>query len=97
MQLVGACFWNQLGVLDRADLFLTHAGNGSFQEAMWKGVPTLAFPQGAEQFVIAQEIKRLNFGDIITKDETMESLEKIIKKIKFFCILRKKETRRLCL
>jgi MGT family glycosyltransferase len=40
----------QLELLQRASLFVTHAGSNSAHEALLAGVPMLAYPQGSDQF-----------------------------------------------
>ncbi|RJQ74356.1 hypothetical protein D5S17_23090 [Pseudonocardiaceae bacterium YIM PH 21723] len=52
----------QLKVLERADMFLTHAGMGSTQEALYFGVPTVAVPQSADQPANAARLAELGLG-----------------------------------
>ena len=40
----------QLDVLEHADVFITHAGMGGANEALWYGVPVVAAPQAVDQF-----------------------------------------------
>lgn len=40
----------QLGVLEHASVFITHAGMGGTVESLWFGVPTVAIPQAVDQF-----------------------------------------------
>ncbi|MFI2668044.1 nucleotide disphospho-sugar-binding domain-containing protein [Streptomyces albidoflavus] len=48
-----------LSLLDEADLFVTHAGPGSVQVAMAKGVPMVVVPQAADQFGNARVLEEL--------------------------------------
>ena len=44
---------DQLAVLARADVFLTHCGMNSANEAIWFGVPTVLYPQQSEEAAVA--------------------------------------------
>ncbi len=55
----------QLALLERAELFVTHAGMNSVSEALWHGVPMIAFPQAADQPVVAQRLRRLGAGRVL--------------------------------
>lgn len=55
-------FVPQLEVLKKASLFITHAGMGSANEAMYFGVPMLASPVTSDQPMVADQIERLNLG-----------------------------------
>ena len=52
----------QLDVLRRASLFITHAGMNGVSEALTLGVPMLAYPQAADQFLVARRIAALGVG-----------------------------------
>ncbi|MEH3052826.1 MAG: glycosyltransferase [Patulibacter minatonensis] len=52
----------QLPILDRASLFVTHAGLNSVHEALWRGVPMLTHPQAADQPIVAARLARLGAG-----------------------------------
>lgn len=67
-------------VLDRAQLFITHGGNNSVQEALTAGVPMLVTPVAGEQQYNANRVRWLGVGDII--DVTCNSAEDISKQIK---------------
>ena len=53
---------DQLAVLRRADLFLTHGGFNSVQEGLVAGVPLLLFPQMQEQALNAERVSELGAG-----------------------------------
>ncbi len=57
----------QLAVLERARLFVTHAGMNSASEALWFGVPTLMHPQTADQPVVAARLAQLGAGRVLRR------------------------------
>jgi MGT family glycosyltransferase len=59
-------FVPQLAVLERASLFLTHAGMNSTSEALWHGVPLLMFPQHGDQYLVARRVSELGAGLTVT-------------------------------
>ena len=52
----------QLDVLEHADVFLTHAGMGGANEALWYGVPVVAAPQAVDQFENAATLEAIGAG-----------------------------------
>ena len=59
----------QLAVLERARLFVTHAGMNSASEALWFGVPTLLHPQTADQPVVAARLAQLGAGRMLSRSD----------------------------
>lgn len=69
----------QTELLQHTALFLTHAGMNSTNESMLMDVPMLAFPQSADQPVVAQQIEKLNIGrQLNTEDITPEQLKQTV-------------------
>ncbi|MGW8885143.1 macrolide family glycosyltransferase [Streptomyces sp. NPDC055749] len=65
----------QRAILEQADAFVTHAGMGGCGEALLAGVPMIAVPQGAEQFMNADRLVELGVARRIdTQDATAETL-----------------------
>ncbi|MFI7099903.1 macrolide family glycosyltransferase [Streptomyces sp. NPDC050161] len=65
----------QVAILEQADAFVTHAGMGSCNEGLASGVPMIAVPQGAEQFVNADRLVELGVARRIdTADATGDAL-----------------------
>lgn len=65
----------QRAILEQADAFLTHAGMGGCGEGLLAGVPMIAVPQGAEQFLNADRLVELGVARRIdTEDATPENL-----------------------
>lgn len=55
-------FFPQLDVLRHADVFLSHAGMNSTMEALYFGVPLVAFPLQPEQEANARRVEDLGLG-----------------------------------
>ncbi len=55
-------FLPQLAILKKADVFITHAGFNSVNEALSYGVPMYAFPMVNDQHMVAKRIKDLKLG-----------------------------------
>jgi MGT family glycosyltransferase len=55
-------FFPQLDVLSQADVFLSHTGMNSTMEALYLGVPIVAFPLQPEQEANARRVEDLGLG-----------------------------------
>ncbi|MEH1101892.1 macrolide family glycosyltransferase [Micromonospora sp. CPCC 205561] len=65
----------QRAILEQADAFVTHAGMGGCGEGLLAGVPMIAVPQAAEQFMNADRLVELGVARRIdTPDATTENL-----------------------
>jgi MGT family glycosyltransferase len=65
----------QRAILEQADAFVTHAGMGGCGEGLLAGVPMIAVPQAAEQFLNADRLVELGVARRIdTPDTTAETL-----------------------
>lgn len=79
-----SAFQPQLDILEKASLFITHAGTGSVMEAIYYGVPMLAIPQMDEQMITASRLEELGLGmaipdkRMVTPELLRESIEKIL-------------------
>ena len=72
----------QQKVLEQVDVFLTHAGMNSVNEALYYGVPMLLFPHHLEQAASAKRVKRLGCGEILDVHKvTPEQLVKMTEKV----------------
>ncbi|MEU3712820.1 macrolide family glycosyltransferase [Streptomyces catenulae] len=72
----------QLAILEQADLFVTHAGMGSCSEALLCGVPMIAVPQGAEQFLNADRLVALGVARRLdTADATADALRTALREL----------------
>lgn len=71
---------SQLNVLREADLFISHGGMNSVNEALFCGVPLILIPQAVDQYSTAQVIDKFKVGYYF-KEKILSS--KILDKIEF--------------
>ncbi len=64
----------QLGVLERAALFITHGGINSAHEAMMAGVPMLVLPAAADHFVVAGQVEAIGAGIVLHRRQATAEL-----------------------
>ena len=68
-------FIPQLSILERCDLFVTHGGMNSVNEALIHHVPLVIIPQRGDQFLVAARVEELGAGILIPSDQVcVESL-----------------------
>jgi MGT family glycosyltransferase len=58
---------DQIAVLQKADVFLTHCGMNSANESLYFGVPMVLFPQTTEQGGVARRIEQVGAGRYLKK------------------------------
>lgn len=68
---------NQIEVLQRTDVFLSHCGMNSANESLFYEVPMVMFPQGADQGVVADRIAKLGAG-VLLKKHTAKNIRNAI-------------------
>ena len=59
---------DQLEVLSRADLFLTHCGMNSVSESLYMAAPMLLYPQTGEQQAVARRVHEIGAGAYLRDD-----------------------------
>lgn len=59
---------NQLEVLSRANVFLTHCGMNSVSESLYMATPMVLFPQTNEQMAVARRAEEMGAGIMLKKD-----------------------------
>lgn len=64
---------DQMAVLEKADVFLTHCGMNSVNEGLYHKVPLLMYPQTSEQGGVANRVEQLNAG-IRLKNDTADAI-----------------------
>ncbi len=68
---------NQIDVLQKADVFLTHCGMNSVNESIYYGVPMVLFPQTSEQGGVARRVSDFDAGIYLKKNNPQNILESI--------------------
>lgn len=66
----------QLEILKKTDLFVTHGGPNSVNEAVYNSVPMILVPQYADQFAVAHRVEELGAGINIEKEKVNAALLK---------------------
>lgn len=67
---------DQIDVLSRADLFITHGGSNSFHEALMLNVPMLVVPFFGDQILVGATAEYLGVGKKIGGSTTIDTHEK---------------------
>jgi MGT family glycosyltransferase len=62
-------FTDQIAVLKKADVFLTHCGMNSVSESLYFGVPLVMLPQTKEQSGVAQRVLQFSAGIKLEKTD----------------------------
>ena len=83
----------QLEILKRADVFITHAGFNSVNEALYFGVPILALPKVNDQHMVAKRLVALQLG----VEESMEEISPNTLRSKTEALLVDKDIKNNCM
>ena len=73
---------DQIAVLEKADVFLTHCGMNSVSEALYHGVPLVMLPKTKEQEAVAARTEQLGAGLHLAKstpDDIRGAVEQVLK------------------
>ena len=71
---------DQLGVLARADVFITHCGMNSVSESLYMATPMVLYPQTGEQQAVARRAAETGAG-VLLSDDSAEGIRKAVEKI----------------
>ena len=66
---------DQMDVLSRASLFVTHCGMNSASEGMWMAVPELLFPLTGEQRAVARRVAEVGAGTLLDEKDAKDALK----------------------
>lgn len=78
--ITAAAYVDQMAVLEKADVFLSHCGMNSASESMYFGVPLLMLPQTTEQNGVASRVEELGAG-IFLKDTSLSGIHAAVEQI----------------
>lgn len=71
---------NQIEVLQQVELFITHCGMNSVNEALYYGVPLVLFPQTNEQGGVAYRVNELGAGTYL-KENSVTAIQVAVKEV----------------
>lgn len=71
---------NQLDVLAKADVFITHCGMNSVSESLYMATPMVLYPQTSEQYAVARRTAEISAG-IMLKDDSSKGILTAIQEI----------------
>lgn len=68
---------DQIGVLRKADVFLSHCGMNSVNESLYFGVPLVMCPQTSEQGGVARRVEELGAGKLLKRMDSQNVLRTV--------------------
>lgn len=71
---------DQLAVLARTDVFITHCGMNSVSESLYMAAPMVLYPQTGEQQAVARRVTEIGAG-IMLQDDSSEGIRAAVQKI----------------
>ncbi|MDE7233078.1 MAG: glycosyl transferase, partial [Lachnospiraceae bacterium] len=71
---------DQLDVLSRADVFITHCGMNSVSESLYMAAPMILYPQTGEQRAVARRVTEVGAG-ILLRDDSSEGIRIAVQEI----------------
>ncbi len=71
---------DQLSVLSRADVFITHCGMNSVSESLYMAAPMVLYPQTGEQCAVARRVSEIGAG-ILLRDDSAEGIRAAVQEI----------------
>ena len=71
---------DQLDVLSKADVFITHCGMNSVSESLYMAAPMILYPQTGEQCAVARRVTEIGAG-ILLRDDSSEGIRTAVQEI----------------
>lgn len=72
---------DQIAVLEKADVFISHCGMNSVSESLYFSVPLVMLPQTTEQSGVAERVKQLGAGiklDKVDEESVLDAVEEVL-------------------
>lgn len=71
---------NQLDILSRADVFITHCGMNSVSESLYMAAPMVLYPQTSEQKAVARRAEEMGAGAVLY-DDSVSGIRSLVDEI----------------
>ncbi|MBR6209109.1 MAG: glycosyl transferase [Oscillospiraceae bacterium] len=71
---------DQLEVLSRTDVFLTHCGMNSVSESLYMAAPMILYPQTGEQCAVARRVTEIGAGVLLT-DDSAQGIRRAVEEV----------------
>lgn len=71
---------DQLEVLSKADVFITHCGMNSVSESLYMATPMVLYPQTSEQKAVARRVTEIDAG-IMLEDDSSQGIRTAVQEI----------------
>lgn len=71
---------DQLAILAKADVFITHCGMNSVSESLYMAAPMVLYPQTNEQCAVARRVTEIGAG-MLLKDDSVEAIRAAVQEI----------------
>ena len=71
---------DQLDILSRADVFITHCGMNSVSESLYMATPMVLYPQTGEQKAVARRVTEIGAGTAL-KDDSVDGIRTAVQEI----------------
>lgn len=71
---------DQLDILSRANVFLTHCGMNSVSESLYMATPMVLYPQTSEQYAVARRTQEIGAG-ILLKNDSVETIRSTVSEV----------------
>ena len=71
---------NQLDILSRADVFITHCGMNSVSESLYMAAPMVLYPQTNEQKAVARRVTEIGAGRVLD-DDSVEGIRASVREV----------------
>lgn len=71
---------DQLDILSKASVFITHCGMNSVSESLYMATPMVLYPQTSEQYAVARRTEEVGAG-VLLKDDSVAGIRKAVDQI----------------